>query len=86
LLTGYARQAIVPTWRERIYALLRDAQEPLPIGDLASAISPGESGRGMGCILHLAFHHQLSLPLDAAPLSAGTLAALPVWSGQDVAQ
>jgi hypothetical protein len=86
LLTGYARQAIFPIWRERIYALLRDAQEPLSIGDLASAISPDESDRGMDCILHMAFHHQLSLPLDAAPLSAATLAALPAWSGREVAQ
>jgi hypothetical protein len=69
MLTRYARQVVNPIVRGRIYALLRNVQSPMTIQDVASALAPDDPTAVVGSILHLAFHHELCIPIEGALLS-----------------
>jgi hypothetical protein len=83
LLTRYARQVVGPVMRGRIFALLCDTRTQLTISDLAGAIAPNDLARGIASVLHLAFHHEICLSLDEAPLSQETLVQLASQTRQE---
>jgi hypothetical protein len=83
LLTRYARQVVGPATRGSIYALLDNTQTQLTIGDVAHAIAADDSTKGVASILHLAFRHELNLPLDEAPLSKKSLVHIPSQTQQE---
>jgi hypothetical protein len=78
LLTRYARQMVDPTVRGRVLALLGSSRSAMTIGDVARAISDEEPGPAKASILCMAFHHEIFVPLDKAPLSRGTPVCLPL--------
>ena len=78
LLTRYARQTVDPTVRGRILALLVSSRYALTIDDIARAISHEEPGPAKASILCMAFHREIFVPLDEAPLSGETPVCLPL--------
>ena len=76
LLTSYARQHVDPVMRCQLYACLQGAQSTTSIQDIARSFSSTNPAAVTACILHLAYHHELGLPLDAAPISAETTVSL----------
>ena len=83
LLTRYARQVVGPVMQGRIFVLLHDAKTQLTISGLAGEIAPDDLARGTASILHLAFHHEICLSLDEAPISQETLVQLTSQTQQE---
>jgi hypothetical protein len=82
-LTKYARLTIEPVMRGQIDLALHDLSTPLTLQALAQSIDPVGANRIIACLLHLAFHHQLELPLETEPLSGNTLVS-PYAPGAEV--
>jgi hypothetical protein len=61
----------------RIYGLLYNYQAPLTIDDVVTAIPLADPGAVTACLLHMAFRHEIAVPLDEAPLSGETVVRLP---------
>ena len=78
LLTRYARQTVDPTVRGRILALLGSSRGTMTISDVARALSDEDPGSAKTSILCMAFHHEIFVPLDEAPLSGETPVCLPL--------
>jgi hypothetical protein len=76
LMVRYARQPVDPVVRRRIYTLLRDAQCSIMMNDIARALEFDVPSSAIGSILHMAFHHEIYVPMDDAPLSGETLVRL----------
>lgn len=76
-LTQYARHTISPQMKSRTYGILRVAQNPLSIEELASEIAPNNFGPALSCILHLAYYHQIAMNLDQEKISNSSLVWLP---------
>ena len=76
-LTAYARLAVDPGLCRQIEECLQAAPS-MTLQSLAHQIDPADPQRVIACLLHLAFHHHLDLPLDTAPLSDNTTVAW--WS------
>jgi hypothetical protein len=77
LLTRYARQRVDPTMQGRICGLLYNCQAPLTMDDIVTAIPLADPGAVTACLLRMAFHHEIAVPLDDAPLSGETAVRLP---------
>ena len=77
LLTRYARQAIRPEVKGQIYALLVAASPPLTVGQLAQTLAPADPTSTIASILHLAFHHEIVITLDEAPISVNSPVGFP---------
>jgi hypothetical protein len=71
LLSQYARQKVDTATRSQIQAFVQAAQMPICIHDLAQAIAP------IASIFCLAYHHEIELALDEAPISESTLVSSP---------
>jgi hypothetical protein len=82
LLTQYARQKVDPILVSQIQASLQDAQTTRSIQEVALAILPTHPGVVTASILHLAYHHEIDLPLDATPISWETQVSRPVLVGE----
>jgi hypothetical protein len=78
LLTRYARQAVGPAFRGRVYALLCASQTRLTIDNVARAISPHTPTVVTASVLHMAFHHEVFIPLNDTPISRDTFIRLPL--------
>jgi len=76
LLTQYARQSVDPLLRSRIYAFLQNVQPSRPIREIARTLLPANQAAVTASLLHLVYHHALSLPLDSAPISEDTVVFL----------
>lgn len=72
LLTRYARYNVPPDIRGRVYALLHDSPGRLTIAQASRAIPPYPSHLITACLLHMAFHHEILVPLDDNPVSRDT--------------
>jgi len=72
-LTQYARLSLDPVLQHQIKAVLQDTTRPITLQALVQTIEAADSDRVMAGVLHLAFHHQVDLALDLAPLSGQTL-------------
>jgi hypothetical protein len=69
LLTQFARYDIAPQFKQRIRDFLATTPAPVTIAEVMVNIAPQAPQRVKIPILHMAFHHDLILPLDEAPLS-----------------
>ena len=78
LLASYARQSVDPVLQGRIYAFLHDVSAPPTITALASTLVPDATALAVVRILHLAFHHQVCIPLDDVPLTGDAPVYLPI--------
>jgi len=77
LLTRYARHVVEPGTKGRIYALLHHVQAAMSVDDLARKVASTGFSSAAAAILSMAFHHQLLIPLDDAPIRGETCVCLP---------
>jgi hypothetical protein len=68
-LTQFARYDVGPEIRQRIQAFLSAACLPVTVADVMAHVAPKRPQSAIIPILHMAFHHELVLPLDHAPVS-----------------
>ena len=73
LLTQYARQKVDIAIRSQIHAFLQTTQAPVSVHDLACAIHPADTSIVVASIFCLAYHHEITLLLDEAPISEATI-------------
>jgi hypothetical protein len=76
LLTRYACYTVRPETKGRIYALLQDTPTPLTVGQIQAAASL-DPVVAFVSLMHMAFHHELAISLEAAPISANSPIYLP---------
>ena len=69
LLTHYARQKIDQAVCSQILSTIRQSGMGLLMKELLQKLSTPVPDLLQGQILHLAYHHQIILPLDEAPIS-----------------
>ncbi len=77
-LLPFARRRVDPAGRSRIQARLLEAKTPLSVLDLANYVEPGELIQGLIAVYCLAFHHELTIPMDDAPISGASPVTLPL--------
>lgn len=77
LLSQFARYAIKPGIQRRIRSFLSITPPPTTITDVIVQVVADKPQVAIIPILHMAFHHQLWLLLDDAPISVNTPVALP---------
>ena len=78
-LTQFAHYPIDPEVKGRIQACLTTASRPLSLAEVMAQVAPHHPHSIKIPIYYLAFHHELKLPLDEAPLSLDTLLS---WRGR----
>ena len=76
LITRFARQRVGPEMRSRIYGLLYSLESDVTVNFLASHVSPTNPRIAISAILHMAFHHEVVLPLNEAKVTGDTLVSL----------
>ncbi len=69
LLTQHARHKVDVPLKGSIFAFLASTRQSLTMGDVMVAVNPANPTTVIMPILHMAYHHELYLPLDDAPLS-----------------
>ena len=69
LLTQFARYSISEQLKYRIWKCLASITEPIKITDLMVQLAPENPESIMIPILHLAFHHEVLIPLDERRIS-----------------
>jgi hypothetical protein len=84
LLTRYARHIVEPGTRGRIYALLHSAQAAMAVDDLVRRIPCTDSASATAALLCMAFHHEIFIPLDDAPILGETRVCLPFAQPEEV--
>lgn len=78
LLTQYARYHVPPELRASLYGLLHRTPTASTIHDLLRQVSPFQTPVVLVSLLHLAFHHEIVVPLEAAPISLASPIHLPI--------
>lgn len=77
LLTDHARYTVDVHTEAKASQILMAANKALTVADLMTALSPEQPQAAIVPILYLAYHHQLYIPLDDAPITVSS----PVMSG-----
>lgn len=78
-MTYYARMVVPPRTRAEIVAVVQNTSESVTLQALTSALQPLPAAQARAYILHLVFHHVLSMPLPDAPITNMTpIFILPV--------
>ncbi len=77
LLTDHARYTVDVNTKANAARALMTANKTLTVADLMTALSPEQPQAAIVPILYLAYHHQLYIPLDEAPITVSS----PVMSG-----
>ncbi len=72
LLTRFARQRIRPEIRSRIYDRLYAAGNDVTVRSLALHVSPTDPTIAISAIWHMAYHHEVALPLNEAKVTGDT--------------
>ncbi|MCC7370063.1 MAG: TnsA endonuclease N-terminal domain-containing protein [Chloroflexi bacterium] len=73
LLTQFARYPVEPAVRTRILGVVSATHGPLTLGQLADGVALHEPASAMvPAILHLAYQHELIVPLDDARITGKT--------------
>lgn len=72
LLTQFARYAVGPGIQARIRAFLSAAPLPVTVADVVAQVVSDKPQMAIIPIFYMAFHHELLLPLDDAPISVKT--------------
>jgi hypothetical protein len=78
LMTYYARLDVPPQVKGRVYAVLESAPAGITVGDVARILIPDNPAGAFSSIVHMAFHHEVAIPLDRASLSMGSPISLPI--------
>jgi hypothetical protein len=69
VLTQFARYPLQPEIRNRIRHVLLTSPTSITVAELMAKAAPDQPQAVQIPIYHLAFHHELLLPIDEAPLS-----------------
>lgn len=77
LLTQFARYDPDPRIKQTILAFLSAAAAPVPMAEVMVRVAPHNPQAVKIRVLQMAFHHELSIPLDNAPISPALPVALP---------
>lgn len=77
LLRGFARLEVPPEDIEAAHRCLDAAGGPLSISTLALEIAGPHVSYGSAVVLHMSYHHMLSLPLHTEEISSASLVGLP---------
>lgn len=72
-LTNYARHPVDPITRSRLYNKIMSAENPFTLLSLAQDVEPNKPATALAAIFHLAFLHEITIPLDDAPISPASL-------------
>lgn len=86
LLTRYARYVVEPQTKAQIYASLSSIQGAMSVDDLAKRMTQIDFSATMAAILCMAFHHELFIPLDGAPILKNARVSLPSAQHREVYQ
>jgi hypothetical protein len=84
MLTRYARYSVPPTTKGSLYARLCATRSAVPIQELVASMPNADSGAVTAAILCLAFHQELVLSVDDAPISGDTWVCLPSAQPKEV--
>lgn len=82
LLMQFARYNIEPAVKSRIHTFLTSASSPVTMAEVMIHVAPQKPPSITIPLLHLAFHHELVLPLDDAPITVESPVRLPPVSGK----
>lgn len=69
LLTQHARHEIDVTTQENILDFLKSAPDDVVIADVMATLNPTNPTACILPILHMAYHHQVYIPLNATPIT-----------------
>ncbi|MBX3060837.1 MAG: TnsA endonuclease N-terminal domain-containing protein [Anaerolineae bacterium] len=78
LLADHARHVVTPATKARVFGLLHRARQPLSIAELMVSLSPQHPQASIASILHLAYHCEVHLAVDEAPITADSLVSLSI--------
>jgi hypothetical protein len=81
LLTHYARYHVPPELRASLYGFLHWTPTVSTIHDLLRQVPPSQTPVVLVSLLHMAFHHEIVLPLDVAPISLASPIHWPAAQG-----
>jgi hypothetical protein len=81
-LTQFARYTIGPEIKARIFAVLSATSHPMKVFDVMRQANPEEPQSAMIPILHMAFHHEVHIPLNEAPISVDSFLSLAGTGGE----
>ena len=73
LLTQFARYEIGSEVKSCIHDFLASAPSPVKVAEVMVHVAPERPQAAIIPILHLAYRHELTLPLDEAPISVNSL-------------
>jgi hypothetical protein len=76
-LTYHARFTFSLQSKTQVYAALESDRGRMTVGDVAHAVPIHDLATALALIWHMAFHHEVLVPLDAAPLSVQSPITLP---------
>jgi hypothetical protein len=76
-LTYHARFTFSLQSKAQVYAALASALGRMTVGDVTRAVAVQDPATALALIWHMAFHHEVLVPLDAAPLSVHSPITLP---------
>jgi hypothetical protein len=86
LLARYARQKVDITIRSQIHTLLQTTQTPLSIRDLVDKLVSTDTTTVIASVFSLAYHDEISLSLDDAPISEASIVFHRLQKQKDGAQ
>lgn len=72
LLTEHARYEVDMAVKAKVAQLFLTASKPLTMADLMMAVFPAQPQAAIVPILHLAYHHNLYISLDDAPITVSS--------------
>ena len=72
LLTQFARYSIGPEIKGRVFAFLASVSSSVKVLDVMQEVNPKQPQSMAIPILHMAFHHQVCIPLDEARISVNS--------------
>jgi hypothetical protein len=78
LMTYYARLSIPPQVKAQICAMVAITGPGITVGDMAKVLDLDHRAMALPIIMHLAFHHEVVVPLEAAPLSLNSPVSPPL--------
>lgn len=71
-LCQFSRYPVAPGLKTRVLTFLKEASRPVTLADVMQDVAPEQPQRLFIPLLTMAFHHEIQLALEEAPLSAQT--------------
>jgi hypothetical protein len=65
----YARHGVPPQFKGQVYALLETAPDGITVGDVAQVLVPDHPAVALPAIMHMAFHHEVTISIETTPIS-----------------